>query len=369
MKKFLATLCCGLLSAALTFSFAACGETGNEPNSGNSGDQTNQGNQGTTQTPEPPETLVSDKVTQTEWDKAFADESFTNVKVEMTGSANETWQDENGKIVTGLSTCDSLYLAADGKECFKSHVKWVETLGGVSEITEETYKKYGVSANNEYLVFWNGEYGKWQVKHDAERILFDQMWYGVGSGYEMFSYSDDAGAYVATYDESFEGSTIDATFTVKIKDGKLMFFDHSYIETIEGLSDISTDGETYTFTYGGQSVVISDAPTTQDICGKFNFYELDTGHRYYVGDTMLGSDTPLTEDYLTYTFDEDGIVTVISQGGIPHGGTFEINYFLITVTIEDIESELVWRDEGEIALRTEYSEYSYIQTTLRKVHS
>ena len=45
MKKLLATLCSGLLSAALALSFVGCDETGNTLDSGTSGNQTSQGEQ------------------------------------------------------------------------------------------------------------------------------------------------------------------------------------------------------------------------------------------------------------------------------------------------------------------------------------
>lgn len=248
VKTVISLLLAAALSATMCIGLAACGE---EKDSG-------QKQPDTPVTPVTPEKLVSDKVTQAEWDAAFADGNFANVKVEMSGAADEKWHDE-GVLITGTGTSESLYLSADGKEYFKSYVKWVDSKDGTSEQREEKYISKG------YLYGKNSE-GKWTAEEAETTLRSEAIWYSLGSGYEMFTYSEEEGAYIATHRDEFENSSyIDATFIVKIKDGKLLFFEHRYKEGGPEAGDQSTSSESFTFTYGGQTVTLpANLPETEE---------------------------------------------------------------------------------------------------------
>lgn len=339
-NKLLASLLALGVSAATCLSLAACGEKEEKPEK--------------PEEPEEPQTLVSDKVTQSEWDKAFADESFSNVKVEMVDLENEKWEEE-GQVIAVKYDVKSSYLAADGKEYGSLYAKTTETVGGESETTETREEEYGLKANGKHYRFAKDENGKRSMSIIKRSILSESMstWYDMKGAFEEFSYSEEAGAYIAK-NEVTESNNIDVTCTAKIKGGKLMYFVYDYRGVPTEVENWETWGcVTFTFTYGGQSVELAGAPTAQDVCGKFGFYELDFGGKtVHVGDPKGGDMEPTeyyTKDYITCTFGADGTATFQMEGEAAKSGTYEVNGYLITITAKKEKIEFVWRDSGEIS--------------------
>ena len=206
MKKFLVTVLAALLALGC-FAFAACDE------SGTPGGDTD------------PADIVSDKLTEAEWDAAIAESAFDNVTMKLT-------QTEGEKSDTSLV---KLAKSAERTLVYQSGASGEVYYDSTASKTEQYYKEGGEWAKTELSGFSASQY-----------LMYAAM---LADGYGKIPYNEEEKAYTAE-DYSIGGITADKV-TVKFSGKKLAY----------ERFDVTTDGgagvlEVQYYDYGKTSVTL-----------------------------------------------------------------------------------------------------------------
>lgn len=206
MKKFLVTVLAALLALGC-FAFAACDE------SGTPGGDTD------------PADIVSDKLTEAEWDAAIAESAFDNVTMKLT-------QTEGEKSDTSLV---KLAKSAERTLVYQSGASGEVYYDCTASKTEQYYKEGGEWAKTELSGFSASQY-----------LMYAAM---LADGYGKIPYNEEEKAYTAE-DFTVGGMTADKV-TVKFSGKKLAY----------ERFDVTTDGgagvlEVQYYDYGKTSVTL-----------------------------------------------------------------------------------------------------------------
>lgn len=178
MKKFLVTVLAALLALGC-FAFAACDE------SGTPGGDTD------------PADIVSDKLTEAEWDAAIAESAFDNVTMKLT-------QTEGEKSDTSLV---KLAKSAERTLVYQSEAGGEVYYDSTASKTEQYYKEGGEWAKTELSGFSASQY-----------LMYAAM---LADGYGKIPYNEEEKAYTAE-DFTVGGMTADKV-TVKFSGKKLAY--------------------------------------------------------------------------------------------------------------------------------------------------
>ena len=259
IKKTLYSILSLALASSVSVSLVACG--------GGDGDKTAGGGGGGNKP------VASEKVTKEQWESAFTATNFVNGTVKMieTEKGKVRVDDEDySKKADGTFTTTTEVVIANDKQYMKvsysgSGDKAVTDYVAGLETEEKYTKMYDNNAENPiYLYYgkkdWYGqdfqgvEKGKmhWAVRYGYNgKGLFDDQIKQILSWktlYDGFEFNDAKKGYTvkedAVYHEQFEG------FVLKFKDYKLITVDY------EGTHDETTYIQSYTITYGNQTVTL-----------------------------------------------------------------------------------------------------------------
>lgn len=178
MKKFLVTVLAALLALGC-FAFAACDE------SGTSGGDTD------------PADIVSDKLTEAEWDAAIAESAFDNVTMKLTQTEGEKSDTSLVKLAKSAERTLVYQSGAGGEVYYDS----------TASKTEQYYKEGGEWAKTELSGFSASQY-----------LVYAAM---LADGYGKIPYNEEEKAYTAE-DYSIGGITADKV-TVKFSGKKLAY--------------------------------------------------------------------------------------------------------------------------------------------------
>lgn len=226
-KKIFTTITAALLAAAMGFTLAACGNKDGE-NGGENGGGGNAG--GNTYTAE---SLVSEQVNAEQWAAAFAEENFTNVKIESVST-----QTVEGKQITNKMT---IVIAGDisyFKSEYEGLTEEMEESGEYPEMeqyysnTEEGYVAY-VKAGQEWVSS--------KIESTPIESVLDGMVLAYAESQEQYSFSETHKGYVVEGEEGTGEAPI-----IKFKDGKLA----AYVVSTEELK------ATVLITYGNQKLTL-----------------------------------------------------------------------------------------------------------------
>ena len=215
MKKGIAVVSAFAMAAVMCAGFAACGSDSEAKK------------------------IVSDEVTQAEWKAAFAQENFTNCKLEFT----EIYESKSGNLSAKTTATNT--MIQDGEKFYVK--KEVVNKGNVNEfyLPEGKTEVYWIDGSS-YTVTEKGVSVKDGV---GTRSIYNNI-PNAKDKYEDFEYSKEEQGYVSKQAVSNSRDGI----IYKFKDGKLVAIFSSNTETF----DVGTETMTfeYVFTYGGQTVTL-----------------------------------------------------------------------------------------------------------------
>ena len=235
MKKGIAAISAVTMAAVMCVGLVACGDSKSEA-----------------------EKIVSEEVTQAEWEAAFAEENFANCKLVLTtiyaykGTITEARESSsggtiiNGQVSEAKQTITSTYIQ-DGA-MVRCNLKAVSK-GGADLMIPDGESEYYWADGNRYTVTKKGV----TVEEGVEMVTIYSMVPNISDKYQYFEYSKEAKGYVykqgAPNSNEYFGSGI-----FKFQNGKLAACIFSDTETYdEGMESVT---ETFVFTYGGQTVTL-----------------------------------------------------------------------------------------------------------------
>ncbi len=258
MKKLFTSIVATLMAASLALPMAACGGDG-------WGDVSSKD-------------IVSDIVTEEEWDAAFAEENFTNFKLEYTLKFTEDyWGDDLMEGMTqglkGTGVSNTLLIYEDGKLYCAEKRKAKDNIHGNYPAT---IKEYYIDFTNE-LQYEKNEKGQWITsdvgiddfidiyKSDSITEIIENLIFGTErpKSFYGYEYSEENKGY--KWEEEFhDGYDDDLDYgydrsILKFKDGRLAG-GHAefYVNMMDGITVSQGATVDFVFTYGGQTVTLPD---------------------------------------------------------------------------------------------------------------
>lgn len=328
-KRILSVLFAAAMSATLCAGLAGCGE---EKDSG----------QKQPDTPVLPEKLVSEKVTETEWEAAFNEASFTDMRAVVTRELQSVSMSVNAEYE---------YIGADGKQSYKGTGKSVQTFDGKSETEEGTDEEYCELRNEgghcKYYLYSKNEEGEWEAILSSQDLIGNgpvSSLFGYAEMYREFTYDGEAGAYICTEDNN-EGGSI--RHVLKFKDKKVVFAEMKTESEVNKYSDCFC----YSIAYGAYSVTLPKIEKT--LYGTYMFYEMKLEMKeegefatvIHVGESL--GPIKFNQDFVTVTLKEDG-KAVVSRDGVKSTGTFTQTGNTVEITGDGISQTFGW--DGFLAL-------------------
>ena len=203
--------------------------------------------------------VKSDVVTQEAWKQAFAEENFTNVRMEAEMSVSTAGKAQGGKVDYTQTNRLTVVIAGD-YEYYKVESEMTGKILGVDVSDEEPVAEmYSArKADGTYTMYTKDASGNWIVSDSAVGVAADIIVGMIGSLSEIYGsyvYSEDRRGYVKADD-------LDGTEEVlKFKDGKLAavwvqvekpdFDDNDFTYAVQVIQTSSA-----MFTYGGQSLTL-----------------------------------------------------------------------------------------------------------------
>ena len=213
--------------------------------------------------------IISDIVTQEEWEAAFAEENFENFKLEATRNSTEEWwvddkmlQEESWKMQrNSIVVCENENLYEN------MYVKWKNAAKSESLVDEHYYD----FANG--LEYIKDENNQWSVSPSEYNKIGSLLYYYLFAididedfhmyfpeCFDLFEYSEKEKGYLYEYREQDEGDHENIfRLILKFKEGKLA---GCYVSAdIWGLEEADHHTKGYfdlVVTYGGQHVTLPE---------------------------------------------------------------------------------------------------------------